>query len=135
LLRSRDWKNTSGFWAVPRSTGCSGDRARARWAATRWSSIIARTVSGSTATILATSWEVRKPSKKWITGMRPARVAAWAMRAISWASCTELLARSAQPVARQAITSEWSPKMDSAWVASARAATWSTKGVSSPAIL
>ena len=40
-----------------------------------------------------------------------------------------------QPVWRTAITSEWSPKIDSAWVATARAATWITAGVSSPAIL
>ena len=31
---SRAWKNTSGFWAVPRSTGRSGVRARWRWALT-----------------------------------------------------------------------------------------------------
>ena len=36
---------------------------------------------------------------------------------------------------RALITSEWSPKIDSACVASARAATWNTHGVSSPAIL
>ena len=41
----------------------------------------------------------------------------------------------AKPVVRAAITSEWSPKIDSAWVASARAAMWNTVGVSSPAIL
>jgi hypothetical protein len=67
--------------------------------------------------------------------MRPARVAAWAIRAKSWASCTELAHSRAQPVARQAMTSEWSPKMDKAWVATARAATCSTQGVNSPAIL
>ncbi len=36
---------------------------------------------------------------------------------------------------RAAITSLWSPKIDSAWVATARAATWITAGVNSPAIL
>ena len=41
----------------------------------------------------------------------------------------------AQPVDRAAITSLWSPKIDSAWVAMARAATWITAGISSPAIL
>ena len=41
----------------------------------------------------------------------------------------------AQPVDRACITSEWSPKIDRAWVAMARAATWMTAGVSSPAIL
>jgi hypothetical protein len=58
------------------------------------------------------------------------------MAAMSWASCT-LLARlsMAKPVVRAAITSLWSPKMDRAWVASVRAATWMTVGVSSPAIL
>jgi len=33
------------------------------------------------------------------------------------------------------MTSEWSPKIDRAWVASERAATWNTVDVSSPAIL
>ena len=33
------------------------------------------------------------------------------------------------------MTSEWSPKMFSAWVATARADTWKTLGSSSPAIL
>ena len=41
----------------------------------------------------------------------------------------------AQPVERVDITSEWSPKIESAWVATARAETWNTVGVSSPAIL
>ena len=41
----------------------------------------------------------------------------------------------AKPVARAAITSLWSPKMESACVASERAATWKTVAVSSPAIL
>jgi hypothetical protein len=33
------------------------------------------------------------------------------------------------------MTSWWSPKIDSPWVASERAATWKTVEVSSPAIL
>ncbi|OQC68227.1 MAG: hypothetical protein BWX47_01915 [candidate division Hyd24-12 bacterium ADurb.Bin004] len=33
------------------------------------------------------------------------------------------------------MTSLWSPKMDSPWQARARADTWKTAGVSSPAIL
>ena len=41
----------------------------------------------------------------------------------------------AEPVVRAAITSPWSQKIDRAWVASDRAATWTTPGVSSPAIL
>ena len=41
----------------------------------------------------------------------------------------------AQPVERAAITSLWSPKIESAWVARARAAMWKTVEVSSPAIL
>ena len=34
----------------------------------------------------------------------------------------------AKPVWRQAMTSEWSPKMFSAWVATVRADTWNTAG-------
>ena len=41
----------------------------------------------------------------------------------------------AYPVERQDITSLWSPKIDSAWVASARAETWVTPGSRLPAIL
>src|SRR5688500_7977847 len=41
----------------------------------------------------------------------------------------------AQPAERTDITSEWSPKIDRPCVAMARAATWKTVGVSSPAIL
>jgi len=41
----------------------------------------------------------------------------------------------AHPVMRAPMTSEWSPKIDRAWVAIVRAATWMTAGVSSPAIL
>ena len=41
----------------------------------------------------------------------------------------------AKPVARQLITSEWSPKIDSDCAASARAETWKTVGIISPAIL
>ena len=50
-------------------------------------------------------------------------------------SCTLDEQSIAKPVCRQAYTSEWSPKMDSAWLASARAETWITQGSSSPAIL
>ena len=58
-----------------------------------------------------------------------------ATSARSATSCTEFEASIAQPVARQAITSEWSPKIDSACVASVRAVTCIVAGVSSPAIL
>ena len=84
---------------------------------------------------MSISCEVRNPSKKWRNGTRARRVAAWAIRAKSWVSCTELAASMAQPVVRACITSLWSPKMDRAWVAIVRAATWITAGVSSPAIL
>ena len=40
-----------------------------------------------------------------------------------------------KPVWRQAITSEWSPKIERAWEATHRALTWNTPGSSSPAIL
>jgi hypothetical protein len=87
--------------------------------------------SGSSCSILLISCEVRKPSKKWRNGMRDSSVAACAMRAKSWASWTEAEASIAQPVDRAVITSLWSPKIDSAWVAIVRAAMWKTVGVSS----
>ena len=89
----------------------------------------------SSSAILLISCDVRKPSKKWRNGTRARRVAAWATRAKSWASWTEPAASIAQPVARACMTSLWSPKIDRAWVAIVRAATWMTAGVSSPAIL
>ena len=84
---------------------------------------------------MAISWEVRKPSKKWRKGTRQASVAVCATQAKSWDSCTEADASMANPVGRHAITSEWSPKIESAWVATVRAATCMQKAVSSPAIL
>jgi hypothetical protein len=62
-------------------------------------------------------------------------VAACAISAKSCTSWTEADASIAQPVIRAVITSLWSPKIDSAWVAIVRAAMWKTVGVSSPAIL
>jgi hypothetical protein len=68
-------------------------------------------------------------------GMRDSRVAICVTRARSATSCTEFEASMAHPVERQAITSEWSPKIDSAWVARVRAVTCMVAGVNSPAIL
>ena len=62
-------------------------------------------------------------------------MAAWPMSAKSCASCTEAEASIATPVCLQAMTSEWSPKIESACVATVRAATCMQNGVSSPAIL
>jgi hypothetical protein len=115
--------------------GRSGLSARARWARTSSSSISARRSSSPSAAIFITSCEVRKPSKKWMKGTRDASVAAWAISARSCASWTEPDDSSAQPVCRVAITSEWSPKIESPWAAIARAATWKTVAVNSPAIL
>ena len=84
---------------------------------------------------MLTSWLVRKPSKKCRKGTRVRSVATCETAARSWASWTFEAHSMAQPVWRQAMTSEWSPKIDSACVATARAATWMTAGVSSPAIL
>ena len=78
---------------------------------------------------------MRNPSKKCTNGTLVRRLAACATRAMSCASCTDADASRAKPVWRTAITSEWSPKIDSPWVAIDRAATCSTDGVSSPAIL
>ena len=52
-------------------------------------SIIARTSSSVSCSILFTSCEMRKPSKKCRNGTRASSVAAWAIRAMSCASCTE----------------------------------------------
>ena len=73
--------------------------------ATRSSVIMARRSSSVSCSTLATSCEVRKPSKKCRNGMRDSRVAAWAIRAKSMTSCTELEASRAKPVARPAMTS------------------------------
>ena len=63
------------------------------------------------------------------------RVARCATNPRSSTSCTEADARRANPVWRVAMTSEWSPKMERACPARARAETWKTVGKSSPAIL
>ena len=57
------------------------------------------------------------------------------IRAKSMASCTDPPKSMEKPVCRVAMTSEWSPKMDRAWVATVRAAIWITQGSNSPAIL
>ncbi len=67
--------------------------------------------------------------------MRDSSVAACAISAKSIASCTEFDESIAKPVERVAITSLWSPKIESACAARERAATWITAAVSSPAIL
>jgi hypothetical protein len=135
LAASRAWKNTSGFWAEPRSTGRSGVSPRSRCSWIFAASTSCSRSSGASCSILATSCEVRKPSKKCRNGTRASSVAAWAIAAMSCASWTEAEHSMAQPVVRAAMTSLWSPKIDSAWVATVRAATWTTAGVSSPAIL
>ena len=121
---------------MPRTNGMLPDRARGRdGARTRSSSIIARIWSSLSNARVLISCEVRNPSKKCRNGTRDSSVAAWAISALSCASCTEPEHSSAKPEARTAITSLWSPKIDSACVASDREATWNTVGVSSPAIL
>ena len=57
------------------------------------------------------------------------------MHARSITSCGLLEQIRPNPVARTAITSVWSPKIDSACEATARAETWNVVGSSSPAIL
>ena len=115
--------------------GRSGESARPRCARTSSSGTSARRSSSESISIVFSSCEVRNPSKKCTNGTRVASVAACATSARSWASWTDAEASSAKPVWRTAITSEWSPKIDSPCAASERAATCSTAGVSSPAIL
>ena len=64
--------------------------------------------------------------------MRAARCATAERSITSW---TLPVLSIAKPVLRQHITSEWSPKMLMAWVPTVRAATCSTTGRRSPAIL
>ena len=132
---SRAWKKVSGFSAVPRRFGASGVMPRLRKARMSSSRTSARRSSSVSSSMVLTSWLVRKPSKKWRKGTRLRRVAAWATSAKSCASWTLEELSIAKPVMRTLMTSEWSPKMDSEWVATVRAATWMTAGVSSPAIL
>ena len=120
---------------MPLTTGCSGDSARSWCAATASGSSRARRVSLSIAAIFWISCEVRNPSKKCRNGTLDSAVAACAMAARSWASCGEPEASIAKPLWRTAITSEWSPKIESACVATLRAATCMQNAVSSPAIL
>ena len=115
--------------------GFSGVRPRERCARTRSSGIIFFIVAYGISSTFCTSWEVRKPSKKWTKGTRALSVAEWAISAKSMTSWTLLEARRAQPVWRAAITSWWSPKMERAWAATARAAMWKTVETASPAIL
>ncbi len=108
---------------------------RSRKAASAAGSTMEAMSAFSNGITLDSSWEVRKPSKKCRNGTRVVSVALCATRARSCASCTELEESMAHPVARTAMTSEWSPKMERAWAAMLRAATWITVGSSSPAIL
>ena len=125
----------SGFWAVPRSSGRSGLAPRARKRATASRFVSLAMSSGSMTAIFWISWEVRNPSKKCKKGTLDSMAARWATSPRSIASWTEAEAIIPNPVWRVAITSWWSPKMESACAAMARAVTWNTPGSSSPEIL
>ena len=84
---------------------------------------------------MSTSCEVRKPSKKWRKGTRGLERRRLGDQGEVVGLLHELEQSRAKPVGRTAMTSLWSPKMESAWVASDRAATCKTARVSSPAIL
>ena len=83
----------------------AGVMARARKAAMSLSSTIARNTASSINSILETSCDVRKPSKKCTKGRLDRHDAICEMSAQSIVSCTELAQSMAQPVERQAITS------------------------------
>ena len=102
---SRAWKNTSGFWAVPRITGAVGRRRRSRCSSIASFDTSERTVSSSSSSTRLISCEVRNPSKKCRNGTRVRRVAACDTAAKSWASWTELAHNIANPVERAAMTS------------------------------
>ena len=113
----------SPFSWEPRITGRSGLRARLRKASTASMSTMSARSSLSQMAIFWISWEVRKPSKKLIKGTRPLMAARWATAPRSMTSWGLDSHSMAKPVWRQAMTSEWSPKMFSAWVATVRADT------------
>jgi hypothetical protein len=77
LTVSRAWKYTSGFCAVPRTNGCVGVERPAPVSAHQIVVDHRANVSSEISSILFTSCEVRKPSKKWTNGMRVRSVAAW----------------------------------------------------------
>ena len=135
LRDSTAWKYTSPFWAVPLVTGASGLRARERKFSRAFSLTMAFRSASSMASIFWISCEVRNPSKKCRKGTEALIAERCATAARSWASCTEPEASIAKPVWRQAITSWWSPKIERACDARARADTWNTAGSISPAIL
>jgi hypothetical protein len=110
----------SGFCAVPRSNGLVGREGPAAMP-----DLLFVDQGGcrrrSASSILATSCEVRKPSKKWRNGTRPS---AWPRgRSRHVVRFLHRDWRASRSRSAHAITSEWSPKIDSAWVASVRAAT------------
>ena len=80
--------------------------------------------SSSSSSIFATSCEVRKPSKKCRNGIRDSSVGGLRDQREVLRFLHRFAEQSiAQPVARAAITSLWSPKIDSACAATERAAT------------
>ena len=85
-----------------------------------------RRSESSRASIFATSWEVRNPSKKWRNGTGSS-VVAWATRARSCASCTDEAHGIANPSSAQP-SRRGSPKIESACVATVRAAVYDERG-------
>ena len=67
--------------------------------------------------------EVLNPSKKWTKGRLARVLARWATKARSMTSCTDAEASKENPVSLTALMSLWSPKIERAWAAIARAAT------------
>jgi hypothetical protein len=78
LAASRAWKKTSGFWAVPRSTGRLGFSAARRCRDQLLVDQRAQVVVVEQRDLVDLV-EVRKPSKKWRNGTRDSSVAAWAI--------------------------------------------------------
>lgn len=134
-MASAFWKKVSWNWPSWRECGLFGFRPRARWARSSSQGTICCMASYGITIGLLISCEVRKPSKKFMKGTEVFSVAMWLTSAMSIVCCTLLPARIANPVCRVAITSVWSPKMHSACLVIARAATWKTSGFSAPAMM
>ena len=118
---SRAWKKTSGFCAVPRRTGWSGVSARARCVGERVLGQQARSARRRARPTLGS--RARCGSRRRSAGTARAPPASRRARRRRSPGPPAGAARTAWPCrsARQAITSPWSPKIESACVARLRA--------------
>ena len=125
----------SSFWFVPLVLGLFIFKALFLNSNTLSLSNNCSSFSSSIISTVLSSWLVLNPSKKCIKGREhliAERCATAARSCASWTLEEEIIH---QPVCLHAYTSEWSPNIDSACVATVLLATCITAGRPSPAIL